>query len=477
MIKVCDAVMGSGKTMAAINYMKSHKDRRFIYISPYLSELKRVKEECRGMYFIEPSGRRPKTNFSKISHLEELISLGKNIVCTHQAFRGLADQSKEKIKKYKYILIMDECIDMLMSYNSTSADIRLLERAGIIELSGNRYILKSDYNEWYKGGCLDEIVSLCRRCNLICLKSSKKNDADVPSENENEIAEETKQAKKTRPVSLKDRKRKRKVVSEQPLNKDTRCYYCWQIPIDILYAFDEVIILTYLFEVSSLCNMFKIEKTVYEYIGVSYNKDNGYAFSSVETMYKPDYLGELSRLININTRVRLNDLGDDIYSYSQSWFTKNKTNVDEAKKRLNTYFIYDNKQKSADKKLWSSFKSAEKNLKGKGYASGFLAFNQRSSNEYRDKTVLAYCVNLYVPSTERQFYKANGIKVEGKLDDGYALSVMLQWIWRSAIRDGKPIDIYIPSKRMRQLLIDWIYEMECDYAAWLKGKEAKPKNF
>ena len=42
--------------------------------------------------------------------------------------------------------------------------------------------------------------------------------------------------------------------------------------------------------------------------------------------------------------------------------------------------------------------------------------------------------------------------------DGYALSEMLQWIWRSAIRDGKEINLYIPSKRMRTLLTDWIDE-------------------
>lgn len=33
---------------------------------------------------------------------------------------------------------------------------------------------------------------------------------------------------------------------------------------------------------------------------------------------------------------------------------------------------------------------------------------------------------------------------------------MLQWMWRSQIRNGKPIDIYIPSERMRELLNNWI---------------------
>ena len=37
---------------------------------------------------------------------------------------------------------------------------------------------------------------------------------------------------------------------------------------------------------------------------------------------------------------------------------------------------------------------------------------------------------------------------------------MLQWIWRSAIRDGKPINAYIPSKRMRELLINWMNDFE-----------------
>ena len=42
----------------------------------------------------------------------------------------------------------------------------------------------------------------------------------------------------------------------------------------------------------------------------------------------------------------------------------------------------------------------------------------------------------------------------------FALQEMLQWIWRSAIRDGKPIDLYIPSERMRSLLVEWL-----DYVA------------
>ena len=114
--------------------------------------------------------------------------------------------------------------------------------------------------------------------------------------------------------------------------------------------------------------------------------------------------------------------------------------------------------------MWSCFKDTEKGLKCNGYASGFVPFNVLSSNDYRDKDILAYCVNIFMPAAERKFYRATGIKIEGGLEDEYALSVMLQWIWRSAIRDGKPIKIYIPSRRMRELLIDWIDKMEQEYS-------------
>ena len=37
-------------------------------------------------------------------------------------------------------------------------------------------------------------------------------------------------------------------------------------------------------------------------------------------------------------------------------------------------------------------------------------------------------------------------------EDIYALSEFMQWVFRSAIRDNKPIHIFLPSERMRNLL-------------------------
>lgn len=54
---------------------------------------------------------------------------------------------------------------------------------------------------------------------------------------------------------------------------------------------------------------------------------------------------------------------------------------------------------------------------------------------------------------EGKFFQQRGIQVD---EDMLALSDLLQWIFRSRIREGEPIEIHIPSKRMRALFKQWL---------------------
>lgn len=92
-------------------------------------------------------------------------------------------------------------------------------------------------------------------------------------------------------------------------------------------------------------------------------------------------------------------------------------------------------------------------MQGKGYTKGFIACNLRASNKFKSRTAIAYPVNRYISPVFIRFFENNGVTVD---EDGFALSEMLQFIWRSAIRDNKEINIYIPSSRMRNLLVGWI---------------------
>ena len=43
--------------------------------------------------------------------------------------------------------------------------------------------------------------------------------------------------------------------------------------------------------------------------------------------------------------------------------------------------------------------------------------------------------------------------------DAYALTELIQLVWRSRVRRGEPIIVYLPSSRMRALFETWLREM------------------
>ena len=95
-------------------------------------------------------------------------------------------------------------------------------------------------------------------------------------------------------------------------------------------------------------------------------------------------------------------------------------------------------------------------MKGKGYTKGFLSYNIRATNAYRGRDHLAYCVNVFYNPLMKNYFLDHGVEVK---ENEYALGEMIQWIWRSAIRDGKEIWIYVPSRRMRELLKQWLDDL------------------
>ena len=137
---------------------------------------------------------------------------------------------------------------------------------------------------------------------------------------------------------------------------------------------------------------------------------------------------------------------------SLNWFKKN---IDLRKKLKNNIYNYFQHQTSAtaDTIIWTTFIFAQNHLKGKGYTKSFLACNARATNEYKDKYNLAYCCNRFISPDYVDYFRERSVDVNEEL---FALSEMIQWIWRSRIREGKSINIYIPSSRQRELLVEWL---------------------
>ena len=99
------------------------------------------------------------------------------------------------------------------------------------------------------------------------------------------------------------------------------------------------------------------------------------------------------------------------------------------------------------------FKDYKKPLQGKGYTKSFLSCNARATNAYSDRIAVAYMCNIFFNPILKSFFEQKGVRVE---EDKWALSEMLQFLFRSGIRKGEEIKAYIPSFRMRLLLKRWL---------------------
>jgi hypothetical protein len=66
---------------------------------------------------------------------------------------------------------------------------------------------------------------------------------------------------------------------------------------------------------------------------------------------------------------------------------------------------------------------------------------------------LRICVICGLTHILKDFFAQKNIPVNV---DAFSLSCLIQWIWRSRIRNNESIKLYLPSTRMRNLLENWL---------------------
>lgn len=404
--------MGSGKTSWSIQHINSNPFENFLYITPFLSEVKRIADNCE-RDFKQPINK----GNGKLESINELLDCQYDIASTHALFKKFDEKTRENIINGHYTLILDEVINVIEPYNIQKDDIPLLKDSGCITIDEDGFVVwnkeKLGYDTKY-----NEIKVLAESRSLVCINQK---------------------------------------------------LLLWHYPPDIFKLFDKIYILTYLFESSILKNYFALYQIEYEKKSIG-NKDEQYYISD---FYLPD-TKIYSNLLNIydgnlNANIKQKQTG-----LSSTWFSKkvNTPIIRQMKKNIYNYFTNILNAKS-DTIMWTTFKDSKTQLRGKGYskefkaeqldnvvkAYGFLPCNARSTNKYGNCFNLAYCINVYLHPSVSQFFKQKGIAID---EDLYALSEMIQWIWRSRIRNGENINIYIPSIRMRSLLSSWM-EMNLDY--------------
>lgn len=418
-ITVVDSLMGSGKTSWAIQMMNAatfsqafEDGPRFIYITPLLDELKRIRDACPALDFKEPQ----QVDGSKLKHFNELIERGENICATHALFNMADRRTRERLIESNYVLIIDEAVEAVKEFPIHRDDIRALYEARMVYVDAQQR-LRWNHERYpdYQGTYFDEIRALCDNGALV------------------QVDDE---------------------------------FWVWEFPIEFLTLFPRVYIMSYLFEGSLLSSYLKANGMAYTR-KMTLEGPSGYELAEIDPEVERQRLAKLRPLITVIEDERLNAVGTPVgreNPLSTTWFEMDAKRKDSKgvkgfktkKLQQATYNFFRNhvRGKTADN-MWACVKEWKSKLTGNGYGSGWTPCNLRATNKYENKKYLAYLSNTFMRPRLLQYFKSCGTTPD---EDLYALSQLVQWVWRSQIRkkEPQPIVVFIPSQRMRKLFLDWL---------------------
>jgi len=397
-ITVVDSIMGSGKTTWAINYMNAHPEDHFLYITPYLPEQERIMRACPDLEF-----KQPEEKPTKSAHFHALLKDGCNIALTHSLFSILilSEKEKELLKLNNYILMLDEVIEVVEKINVKPDDIEMLVKTGKIEIK-----IEEERRVYWKDKEYDGQFEVLKR------------------EVENGCVVQSKHGTLLR-----------------------------LFPEDMIKILRDAYVLTYMFEGSYLKPYFEIFKMEYKMAFI----EEGMLIYGLRDDSKRK--AEIKELMDIEQNHSRNLIGYEDHTLTKNWYDK------ETKKRtkpipLNNAYNYLHHSCGANQQdaMYTVYDDV---IHGKGFKhdvrrygdAAFVPCNSRATNIHGGRKYLAYLINLHTDPTIDEWFKEHGKVING---DAIVFSSMLQWIWRSAIRNGEKIKLYIPSWRMRKMLEGWL---------------------
>lgn len=408
-VKVIDSVMGSGKSSWAMKYINNNPDKRFIYVTPFLDEVERCCNVCK-------SEQPEKLKGSKINSFKQMISRNINIATTHELFKQIDNETIELLSNSNYTLILDEVLDVVEETT----------------------LLKGDID------------------NLIKLNILKELDGELVMGDEDIVKEKSENPNEYQHIAINLLRKNLEI-----LNGDKKIALLWLFPIDLLNSFDEVYMMTFCFDGYPISGYLKIHNfEIDKYSIETINKDDEYNNRIFKLIpYTKHDVSNFKRLLNIINVGKVNDWGVDDNSLSYSWWKTrltNKSHMDwiTLKKHINNVMNNYISTKSKSKILWTCFQDARTSLYTKVLDDdNFISHNLRATNKYKDRTVVLYLINRKHNPVIKNWLKHKGVSIN---DDEFSLGEMIQLIWRSAIRENKQIDVYIPSSRMRNILLKWL---------------------
>jgi len=384
--------------------MKENQDKRWLFVSPYLSEAGdgrtkgRVQLELPELNFKSPSAAPNKTESFK-----RLASAGHNIAITHSLFHSFSVEIAELLEQNEYHLVVDETLDLISIYDDIEKqDVVCLIKANMI-IRQPTGLLSWNHTEYpnYEG----------------------------------------------RDTAIKD------MCDTQALWLHGENVLIQRVPPSIIKACKSCTILTYMFEGSLMKSWFELNDLEYSY----FYPDTLKSEAEIKAIIKEKlHIIKPTKYVN---DLQFNDQGlPTPNTFSANWYKLTAT--EDIFKRMKASMVSQLQETMGKgKTFWTTFKKYKSKLEGKGYTRAvkgvepFVPKNMRASNEYAEFVNCLYTVNVYPDMTLVQHLSQFGITVD---KEAYALSEMIQFMFRGSIRKHNDMYILVLSNRMRGLLENYL---------------------
>lgn len=443
-IHLVDSIPGSGKSTWMLSQFKQWSDSgrydQFVYVSPLLSEVGgervgnkfkdgRIQEALPDMDFRFPVPLKG----SKREHVKRLVMEGKNLSCTHSLFCSIDSDTRDLLRDRKNVLVIDESLYAIEHYKGVS-----------------RQTVKNMLDSGEIG--VDEATSRIKwnHKDFPCTLMDGNEDADFEFKEFVELCD----LGYAYLCPVKDTKTGDMKWSEVLL---------WQYPVDTLAVFDDVYVMTYLFEgsvMSSWCKIHGIEV-------VNVEPDLIRSTEEVKSYLKEN----LVFLDNPSLR----ELSG--YSFSQDWWSKAgkvrkkdgelyidhvrrvienmvKNKLSPMKLKVEDYLFTCPKDRWED----DGERKPLQKVRGRGFTHADWVYSGcRATNEFKGKKVVFYLINKHQNQRVKEYCDNKGFPVD---PDKYAVAEMLQLLFRGCIREGNKMYVVMPGKRMYTLYQQWLNSEE-----------------